>query len=538
MGPFCGCGMKVRPFLAVLLAVGLILLSLGVGGWWLLARRSPLALQRQPLAPPALARFVPRQAPLALYWQGDAERPVAYARAVASPRRRRQAADTIAALRDGAFAAAGLDYHDELAGWLGSELALAITDPPVGGDPAGWLLALRSRDGEGARRFLQRFWQTRSLAGVDLQVSRYRGMGLISGRGALLGQDPQPLATALINDDLVLIASGRTVLERALDVSQIDELHQGSLPGLQRSLAQAGEGVALLVARPDGLGPLLGLPLPPQAQQGPDLLVAALRPQGRGLRLDGRLEGGAPPLSLVPLRAEALLAQLADGPVGLALLQDAAAQLADPLAAPWVRGILARAGADRPLPLTVASAATGPLLLAAGPQAWLLATPATDPDPATLEPALAAEGLSQAPLMVDGSPLQVWSRLGTRAARGGRPASLEVELAAARSASAGVAWWSADLAGIDRQAHPHRGALQRRRLSQLQALAWPEAPLQWALDRQPAAALMAGWQPWRLLSGLAAAPLADSVSGLALAAGPDADGWRLQGLLQLEGADG
>ncbi|MEB3265315.1 MAG: DUF3352 domain-containing protein [Cyanobacteriota bacterium] len=531
--------MKLRPFLAVVLAVALSLLGLGVGGWVLLARLSPLGLQRQPLTPPALARFVPRQAPLALYWHTDAERAVAYARAVAPPRQRRAAADTMAALRDGAFAAAGLDYHDELAGWLGSDLALAITDPASADGPsAGWLLALRGRDGEGARRFLQRFWQTRSLAGLDLQVSRYRGVDLISGRGALLGQDPQPLATALIGDDLVLIASGRTVLERALDASQIEELHQGSLPALRRALAQADTGVALLVARPAVLGPLLGLPLP--ARNGPERLVAAMGPRGRGLVLEARFEGGSPPPALAPLQASPLIDQLAAAPEALALLQDPAAQFTDPLVAAWLRPLLARAGAEGPLPLTVAQAAEGPLLLTSQshPPAWLLATPALNPDPAALAPALAEDGLNQAPLSLEGRRLEVWSRLGVRPARGGRPASLQVDLAAARRRDADVAWWSSDLDGLDRLAQARRSPQQRRRLEQLQALAWPEAPLQWALGPAEAAQLLAGWQPWRLLTGVAAAPLVQPVSGLALAAGPQADGWRVRALLQLEDGDG
>ena len=76
-------------------------------------------------------------------------------------------------------------------------------------DTPGWVLALTSNDSDGARRFLQRFWQTRSLAGTDLRISSYRGMGVISGRGALQGRQQQPLATALIDDNLLLLASGR-----------------------------------------------------------------------------------------------------------------------------------------------------------------------------------------------------------------------------------------------------------------------------------------------------------------------------------------
>ena len=308
MAPSCCACMKGRPFLAVVLAVVLLTFSLGLGGWWLIGQRGPLQLAHHALSIPRAARFVPAQAPLSLYWFSDGEQPVAYARAVAPARQRRPAGEAIARLRDGAFAAAGLDYHDELAQWLGQGIALVLFDDPAS-EPAsstagglasgGWLLALSSRDDEGARHFLQRFWQTRSLAGTDLQVSSYRGMGLISGRGALVGARAVPLATALVDDDLVLIASGRGVLERALDVSQIPELNQASQPGLQRELDHLGEGAALLLARPQALEQWLGWPLPASPGQRPSQLLASLRPDGRTLVLHGHLQLPAP-LALVP----------------------------------------------------------------------------------------------------------------------------------------------------------------------------------------------------------------------------------------------
>ncbi|MFM7314992.1 MAG: DUF3352 domain-containing protein, partial [Cyanobium sp.] len=172
--------MKGRAFAAVVLSVLLLLSGLGIGGWWLLWNRGPLELAHHPLSMPRAARFVPASASFSLYLFSDGQRPVDYARAVAPARQRRRAGEVIARLLDGAFAAAGLDYADELSGWLGDELAMALFDDPVaraGGDAGqgpsqGWLLALSSRDDDGARRFLQRFWQTRSLAGTDLQVSR------------------------------------------------------------------------------------------------------------------------------------------------------------------------------------------------------------------------------------------------------------------------------------------------------------------------------------------------------------------------------
>lgn len=126
--------MKARPFLAVLLALVLVVFALGLAGWWLVWHRSALRLQRQPLEIPRAARFVPREAPLSLYLFSDGDQPVAYARAVAPPRQRRQAAEAVARLRDGAFAAAGLDYDAELRSWLAAPVGLALLEPPP---PAG-----------------------------------------------------------------------------------------------------------------------------------------------------------------------------------------------------------------------------------------------------------------------------------------------------------------------------------------------------------------------------------------------------------------
>ena len=407
--------MKGRPFLAVVLAVVLLTFSLGLGGWWLVWQRGPLQLAHHALAIPRAARFVPAQAPLSLYLLSDGEQPVAYARAVAPGRQRRSAGEAIARLRDGAFAAAGLDYHDELARWLAPGIALVLFEDPAaelagstGGLPAGgWLLALASRDDDGARHFLQRFWQTRSLAGTDLQVSNYRGMGLISGRGALLGSRSMPLATALVDDDLVLIASGRGVLERALDVSQIPELNQASQPGLQKQLDRLGEGAALLVARPQALEQWLGWPLPVAPGQRPTQLLASLRPEGRSLVLHGHLQLPAPPRAIgaepistepnstEPIRAEPATTESTspatttqttdsasvdpgpDGPVvlppadplqqqqlleglrgqlsSLLLLQNPAAQLQQPLVQPLLQRALASSGVAGPFQAAASS---------------------------------------------------------------------------------------------------------------------------------------------------------------------------------------
>jgi hypothetical protein len=520
MGPSCVGRMKARRFLAVVVAVSLLLLGLGLGGWWWVLQRSPLRLQHQVLTVPRAARFVPRQAALSLFLLSDGEEPLAYARAVAPTRQRRQAVAAMAALRDGAFAAAGLDYRSELAGWLGPELGLALIGSDPGQTPDGWLLALRSRDGDGARRFLQRFWQTRSLAGADLQISSYRGMGLISGRGNLRGASAVPLATALINDDLVLIASGRGVLEQALDVSQLDELNLAASPEFRDAVERLGEGAALISARADGLAGWLGLP-----GDGIRSLVAALRPVGTQLELEAWLDtaAAAPPWQarLDPQQGVALLAGLQGESDSLARLQ------------PLLRRALD--GAPGPLPALLVASDAGPLLYSQAEAGWLFGTGSEQPAVEELEPQLAQQGLIGAPLQLEGQgPVRVWTALSAPGPRGRRQAEapeLQAALAGVRATASGQAWWAENLEVLAQQRSGHKPP--SRRLAQLEALNQPTAPLQWAGASGPARQLMQSWQPWRLLAGVAAQPLTPAVEGLAVALEPDGSRLHLKGRLEL-----
>jgi hypothetical protein len=608
--------MKARPFLAVLLSLALGLLGLGGGAWWLVLNRSPLQLQHRGLVVPLAARFVPRQAPLSLFLLTDGEEPLGYARAVVAPRQRRAAAEAVAQLRDGGFAAAGLDYPSELASWLGPEIGFALIGSNQGeGGADGWLLSLRSRDGDGARRFLQRFWQSRSLAGTDLQISRYRGMGLISGRGALVGTKTTPIATpiatALIDDDLVLIASGRGVLEQALDVSQIDALNLASSDSFRRGVADLGRGMALLVARPPALAPWLGIPKDLGSEAGITGLIASLRPDGASLAVElavaradlpsdpaadpageGASDPGAelvadvnsdiaaeigvdkgvdlggavakPPLA--PLAGADLAGNLAgdqpgdlagepnkegaSDPAGegasdpgaelLAHLRGEASSLAllnDPrqliglLQPIWDRSLGAASG---PLPGLVMAADSGPLLWAEGRDGWLLGTAAGEPAPGDLEPALAAQGLIAAPLtLADGRPSTVWTHLaapapGRRGAGDGR--QLQAELVGVRAVDEDLAWWAHGLDRLQQQAESRRQP--RARLKQLQAIDRPAAA-RLAVDGPQARRMLQQWSSWRLLSGLAGAPLGDAVQGLSLALAPGADGLQLMARLDL-----
>ena len=133
---------KFRPPLAVLLAIAITLVALGIGGWWWLQRQSPLQLQHQSLKAPITSRFLPRSANLSVVLELDPALLPAYGRAVAPAKQRSTTAARLEQLRDGLFASAGLDYTTELAEWLGEENALALKAATAPGQAPGWVLAL------------------------------------------------------------------------------------------------------------------------------------------------------------------------------------------------------------------------------------------------------------------------------------------------------------------------------------------------------------------------------------------------------------
>ena len=517
--------MKARSFLLAVAAAVLVLLTTALGLWWAMAQQSPLKIVGQALVLPRAARFVPKDASLSLHWLSDPVRMPAYAQAVAPVSRRRQARDSTQQFRDGAFALAGLDFVGELADWIGPQVSLSLL-APVADAPAGWVLALTSLDQDGAKRFLQRFWQTRSLAGTDLQISRYRGMGVISGRGALLGREPQPIATALIDDDLLLIASSRGVLEQSLDVSQLDALHQLGDAALEADLKQLGRGAALLTADPAAMATWLGMPSSISDRDDLVGLVAALDPKGTALNLDAVLRFRQPLGSAgngITL-SHSLMRSAGGSASALAVLSDPAALLSPQSEAPvaqWLAPVLQETlqtlGAEGAS--AVVGLDAGPLLWEQGEEGWLLGTSSDQPGLEAVDADLQAKGLVRSALPSDGSALEVWTRLARQRQRG--EASLQAQLAVALERESGQDWWGQTLDALTtRQDH----AALEPRLDQLRALQDEgAAPLaqQLALATEPSRAQLQKWRPWSLIQSVAGKPLLPAVQELALAAGPD-----------------
>ena len=522
--------MKGRSFLLALVSVAMVLLTLALGMWWVMARQSPLRIMDRTLELPRAARFMPSDAALTLHWLVDPRQLPAYAQAVAPVRQRGLVNDGTRQLRDGAFALAGLDFGTELAGWIGPEVSLAVLDAPAqqsGEQPKqGWVLALSSRDDDGARRFLQRFWQTRSLAGTDLQISRYRGMGLISGRGALIGRDPQPIATALIDDDLLLLASGRGVLEQALDVSQLESQHQLGDSALAADLRSFGRGAAVLTASPAAMKRWLGVPSAITTRDDLQGLVASLTPQGADLALEAVIHFRE---SLIPVTSQwrdsdALLRDAGGDAQTLALLSNPSALLAagenEPLAQ-WIAPLLQRSieSESNAAAAAVVGLDEGAMVWQQGPHGWVLGTRPNHPEPEVVDVELQALGLTGSTLDSDGQPLKVWTRLARQRRRGEE--SLQAELAVALERHAGVNWWAETLDGLRRRSESGDLIQRQQQLQQLQSESEPPLSHQLALAADSSRRQLGRWRPWELVQGVAGRSLLQAVQGLAVAAGAD-----------------
>jgi hypothetical protein len=231
----------------------------------------------------------------------------------------------------------------------------------------------------------------------------------------------------------------------------------------------------------------------------------------------------------------ALLKALVGDSTSLAILRNPAGLLAQP----WLKQLvqpITTPPAGGPLPPLLAAADPGVLLLSNGPEGWLVGTSDQTPRPETLEAPLAAEGLIDAPLEVEGETLTVWTRLKAMAGHAGRQGGgeqLQASVAGWRRESDGLAWWGGNLALLKGQ--PSSRSLLARQ-QQLEDLDWQEAPLRWVLGEDAATALLQQWRPWNLLSTVAGGPLAPGLQSLAFALEPEDTTVRWTARVQFAGA--
>ncbi|MDX2245100.1 MAG: DUF3352 domain-containing protein [Leptolyngbyaceae cyanobacterium bins.302] len=237
--------MKLRSFLSGLLALVVVLLLIGVGGFFWIAANSPFKILTAGAGKlPSAAIFVPKQAPAMVSLLVNPDDLKAFRQVIAAPNKRRQARAELAQFEQGLLANTGLTYEQDIQPWLGDEVTLAITTLDIDRDRAngkqpGYLLAIATQDPARSREFLQVFWQKRAIAGTDLTFEQYKGVKLIynevpvkqkaeskSPDSTLYSLLPTPaLASAVVGDQFVLFANDPKVLRDAVTNVQAAELN-------------------------------------------------------------------------------------------------------------------------------------------------------------------------------------------------------------------------------------------------------------------------------------------------------------------------
>lgn len=250
--------MKLRSFFYALTALVLVLLLVGTGGFYWLTSQSPLALLRNGSSPsPTAAMFVSKQAPIMVSVLVNPSRLEAFRQLVAAPGERRQARLELHQLKQSILAETNLDYRRDIQPWVDDEITVAIMSPDFdrnsqNGLQPGYLLAVKTKDANRSRDFIELFWQKQASIGADLVFEQYKGVKLIYSNNLPknVPTPPKPdtptrpynsLASAIVGNQFVLFANNPRVLRDAINNVQAANLNLRDSTNYQMALQNMTE---------------------------------------------------------------------------------------------------------------------------------------------------------------------------------------------------------------------------------------------------------------------------------------------------------
>lgn len=242
--------MKVKTFFTSLLLIAALALAVGLGGFWGITSRNPLALLKhggQSL--PQATKFVPRRAPLVASVLASPDRLINLWKLLAAPSLRNQTQTEIDLLKSYLLAGTGLSYENDIRPWINQEITFALVTPDIdedgsNGQQPGYLIVLSCRDRNLAQETLDLYWQRRAIAGDSLVLEEFAGSQLISARQTASYTDVTEIkaenftqASTIIGDRFVLLANSTDVLKQALTTVQSPDLRLSDDSGFQSSFA-------------------------------------------------------------------------------------------------------------------------------------------------------------------------------------------------------------------------------------------------------------------------------------------------------------
>ncbi|HCF28004.1 MAG TPA: hypothetical protein DEV81_12555 [Cyanobacteria bacterium UBA11049] len=261
--------MNRRSFFYSLAAGVVVLLLIGISGYYWIVSQSPLTLLRGgSQTTPTAAIFVSKQAPVMVSMLVNPDKLESLRQLVTPPLERRRSRSELEGLKTSLLADTGLDYRRDIQPWLGEEITLAVTSQDIdrdrsNGKQPGYLLALTTKDSTKSREFLQLLFSKRAIAGRELVSEQYKGVNLFSDTQPVaanlpettkqpkLAKPPQQnyLAGAVVGNRFVLFANHSQVLREAINNVQAPDLNLTSSSQYQQALnllPSARIGIAFL----------------------------------------------------------------------------------------------------------------------------------------------------------------------------------------------------------------------------------------------------------------------------------------------------
>ncbi len=513
-------------WLVKLTACSLILLLSGYGVEKISIYQNPIHVDDREFVLPLAAKFFPRHSAFTIHWLIDPNKLPKYVEEIAPANHKKLALNEAKQIRNGAFALAGLDFDKELSDWVGPEISLAIFTPTSEKGALGWVMALSSKKKNGAAIFLEHFWQVRGLAGSKLQTNSYRGIGLISEKRNTDAKNSQALATALINDDLLLIASERSFLQEALDVSQLTDDNQLEDQELEILIKQLDKGNALITASPSILHSWLGFPERLLRRKDINGLVATLQTNSSGISLDGALLFNTSLKEFVEPEIENLpmLKSHSKSIEGLATLNSPYKLLEKTNESPlsqWIGPVI-----NKQLDInqssglkTILSSSKGPLLWIQDKHGWVLGTNEDSPRLEDINKVYLEKNFTKSDLISNKKELQIWSKLVIKEKN--NYDSLESEVPLILLQEEQTNWWSRTIESLSDQDAGNESNDLEERLEKLHKINGKKLSNQLALNENLSQKELEKWQPWILLQSLAGRKLNTTIKGLVIALGND-----------------
>ncbi len=516
--------MKVYSFLVSLVISLTFLGLLAMGATSASAIQAPITTHKPSVELPNAAKFFPKDASFTIHWMPDNENGEEFNYLTHSSKAIK-GIDQARRLMSGLFALTGLDFDAELAGWIGSNVSLAFFETNEIDKPLDWIIALSSINKDGAKDFLHRYWGKEALAGVNVEVENYRGIGII-GSNAILGEDISPQkATTLINNNLLLIASNKRILKKSLDLSQKYELNQLGDKRLKESMLSIESGNALITISQHGLNSLFSMPIKFSQRTDFNGFTGSVKFNKSNITLDGIFQSKTQLKGIEAEQEESLsLLQGTSGPAEAVIIIKSSSELLrennqEPLhqlVRPLIRKELQKVKGLTPKAIT--SLNKGPLIWIQEPAGWVLGTQKDKPTFEVIDEFLKQQGENPSELMINKKTFKVWSKLVPKNNQNNY--TLETELGAILSEDSDNNWWAETLEAMQQREETGAEVLQ----AQLKDIIinnkqFPEIAL--LLNSNQAENYLNKWDPWLLLQTVSDSSLKSNIQGLALTINPD-----------------